>query len=1035
MEDIRYQWVNGESAYQRKKMLPLMEYEFYEFKEQRDYLYPINNADIGVPYVKGLVSVVLPVYNGEDLISLSIESILKQSYAKFEFIIVDDGSTDSTPEIVDRYAKLDSRIRVIHKGNEKLPKTLSRGFAEARGEFLTWTSADNIMDDDCLEQLVCELERFSDTDMVYANIRVIDENNNRILQNGWYPEKWRPDHVMLLKRITELNTKANNYIGAAFMYRHHVASVIGDYSQYKYGIEDYDYWMKVNSLFQLRHICSEKAIYSYRFHPGSLTAKDKELKITENRYKLMRLDAFRRNYYLKEMIWAIAGNGDNYSIYGDFIEALKQAGHIVITPEDARDYDWGLYSRLIWISFGEVVTDNIPKDAFKILYTNKKDNVRENEWDCLITEERVSNQDFLQNHKGWFSFATGQSMFPFLDAKAKSLFLYDMEREIEKDDDSSEKVSVVLPYEDNLEQLEEAAIRLCEQTISKESYEVIIVAYKDKAEVLRKKLSVLLAKAENIRVLASPEKDIATNYNIGIWEAKGKIVDLYNEAFLCESNYILQVLKCFSILGNISAILGETGSKQYIHPICRTDDLKMVGGLANTYSKKFSSNEMLLPVLELKRVKKTCLEFTDINVMCAKTPALNRKKQSFLENGKVLYDYQKKMLLPYDHWADLIQSNAEIYAKYYEVCGNSMGMERIEANFELAKIIKADLEQRNNSAGLKAKYTLHPRKKTQDTLSILDKYQDDMCKKDEVLVSVIVPVFRVEKYLSRCIESVLNQSIKKIEIILVDDGSDDRCPEICDGYAERDDRVTVIHQRNQGLSAARNQGIAYASGKYIVFVDSDDWIEPEMLEELCLAAEYFDADIAECGYKTIYGDKLDKTAGDSGQYLVLEGDDVLLEEVRWGSFKSVAWNKVYKRKLFDGGLRYPEGKWHEDMFLTYRLFALANRAVYVDYNLYNYDQTRTDSITGAPFSEKTLDTIEAWREKSQFLKKRNEWLYYECLDHYSWVALEWLKKCVENNIQGNRLNQVKKWIEEDCIEFDHVRPILGRVDQIRELLK
>ena len=161
-EDIRQetpekdkQECDSETPQSYSEMLSLPELEFYKYKESREQYYHISPDSIDTPCVKGLVSIVLPVYNGEEYLEKSIESVLRQTYENFEFIIVNDGSTDHTKEIVDKYALIDNRIRVIHKQNEKLPKTLSRGFSEARGEFFTWTSADNIMEKNNTAKNIC----------------------------------------------------------------------------------------------------------------------------------------------------------------------------------------------------------------------------------------------------------------------------------------------------------------------------------------------------------------------------------------------------------------------------------------------------------------------------------------------------------------------------------------------------------------------------------------------------------------------------------------------------------------------------------------------------------------------------------------------------------------------------------------------------------------------------------------------------------------------------------------------------------------
>ena len=194
---------------------------------------------------------------------------------------------------------------------------------------------------------------------------------------------------MLLRRITELNTRANNFIGAAFMYRSYVAKTLENYSTYKYGIEDYDYWMKVNENFQLRHICSDKPIYSYRFHSGSLTAQDKQLKITANRYRLMRLDSFRRDYMFKPLEWVIEGAEEAGKIGLEVIAALKKANHRVIDLNTVSQLGVSLYEKIIYLQFGgRECMAQLPEGTFRVLWCQQPETVNAKEWDCFISKRK-----------------------------------------------------------------------------------------------------------------------------------------------------------------------------------------------------------------------------------------------------------------------------------------------------------------------------------------------------------------------------------------------------------------------------------------------------------------------------------------------------------------------------------------------------------------------------------------------------------------------------------------------------------------------
>lgn len=245
------------------------------------------------------------------------------------------------------------------------------------------------------------------------------------------------------------------------------------------------------------------------------------------------------------------------------------------------------------------------------------------------------------------------------------------------------------------------------------------------------------------------------------------------------------------------------------------------------------------------------------------------------------------------------------------------------------------------------------------------------------LISVIIPVFGVEEYLNECITSVVDQTYKNLEIILVDDGSPDNCPQMCDKWAEKDERIKVIHKENGGLSDARNAGIEIATGKYIAFVDSDDFIRQDMLEKLYAALMKENADIAACGILSCEGDKENvwgckDFAGTPEQIYTLLYDDT--------AYPVAAWNKLYTRSCWQK-LRFPVGKTCEDAFTTYQLIHNAKRIVMIPEPLYCY-RIRPGSIMTSSFSMKKMDEEEAWRCNYQFIEKHYPGLKKAAFDFY-----------------------------------------------------
>lgn len=238
------------------------------------------------------------------------------------------------------------------------------------------------------------------------------------------------------------------------------------------------------------------------------------------------------------------------------------------------------------------------------------------------------------------------------------------------------------------------------------------------------------------------------------------------------------------------------------------------------------------------------------------------------------------------------------------------------------------------------------------------------------LISVIVPVYRVEEYLERCVKSILSQTYKNLEVILVDDGSPDQCPAICDACAEKDARVKVIHQENKGLSGARNAGIDAASGEYLAFVDSDDYVNPHFIEELYQLLQDTGCAIGQCRFSYVKGDGLVEE-GDSA-FCIYRGES-LMEQLYGPEEKAtcfvVAWNKLYRAELFkETGIRYPEGRIHEDEATTYRLFHEAKKLAFLDRALYGYYTENGGSITSV-FSAKRLQWLTAHEERIAFFKK------------------------------------------------------------------
>ena len=274
------------------------------------------------------------------------------------------------------------------------------------------------------------------------------------------------------------------------------------------------------------------------------------------------------------------------------------------------------------------------------------------------------------------------------------------------------------------------------------------------------------------------------------------------------------------------------------------------------------------------------------------------------------------------------------------------------------------------------------------------------------LLSIIVPVYKVESYLPKCIDSILAQTFTDFELILVDDGSPDNCPALCDAAAAKDARIRVIHQKNGGLSAARNAGLDVARGEWIGFVDSDDYIAPEMYEALYKAVQSTGADLALCDYAEV-----DETGAlcppmhislaeqvFTGRELLKNATDTMIQP---------AWNKLYRRAIF-AQLRYPEGKLNEDLFLIPEVCLQIQKAVVVPKALYYYVQRGGSIMSG----NKTLRHFDAAAAAQR---------YWECL--------------VENGAYDALANAAKFTMGSVSRVYRQLPPALRKASCSREMLR
>lgn len=224
------------------------------------------------------------------------------------------------------------------------------------------------------------------------------------------------------------------------------------------------------------------------------------------------------------------------------------------------------------------------------------------------------------------------------------------------------------------------------------------------------------------------------------------------------------------------------------------------------------------------------------------------------------------------------------------------------------------------------------------------------------LISIIVPIYNVEQYLDRCVQSILKQTYTNLEIFLVDDGSPDGCGAMCDDYAKNDNRIKVIHKKNGGLSDARNVAIDVATGEYIAFVDSDDYVSADYVETLYRLCKKYQCKVSVASFQTFLEDSEPVLLSNKEYHEDCQSAIEAIEQMFYQEkFDTAAWAKLYHRSLFDTGIRYPKGLLYEDLPTTYLLMAESDKVAFCNRFVYYY-LLRSNSIEGSEFCPRKMDS-------------------------------------------------------------------------------
>lgn len=294
------------------------------------------------------------------------------------------------------------------------------------------------------------------------------------------------------------------------------------------------------------------------------------------------------------------------------------------------------------------------------------------------------------------------------------------------------------------------------------------------------------------------------------------------------------------------------------------------------------------------------------------------------------------------------------------------------------------------------------------------------------LISIIVPVYNVEKYLDQCIESIINQTYKELEIFLIEDGSPDNCGAICDSWAKKDDRIKVFHVDNGGSARARNIGLLHAKGKYVGFVDADDFLMPSMYEILYKLAINSSAEITECGYYKVTSDVMHNSLNNlEGKTIrTFNTAEALLENVRDTVVQQVVWNKLYLKRII-GNTFFTEGKYIDDEFWTYKIIGSAKKIVSTTEKLYCYRQQEA-SMMHQSFSLRRMDALEAKLQRLKYLEQRFPSIVSEakCNLYFTCIYLQQMAlKDVNKKEQIVMKKKIKNCLNSFCMEKSDLKCI------------
>jgi glycosyltransferase involved in cell wall biosynthesis len=573
------------SAQGERLLMHWTEASFDNFLRRRDRRHGHDLSAVRCPSQPGLISIVLPVHDGGAWLAEAIDSVVAQHHAEWELIIVDDGSGDETPQIAAAAARRDPRLRIVTQPHRGLPQALNAGFRLARGQFLTWISADNRLRPDFIGRLIASLQADPSREMIYANYDLIDSEGGPLSGSDWCRDFQTPpgsNQIALPSDLLFLNMIDHNFIGPAFFYRDRALWLLGDFSPRRELCEDYDFFMRVNEALTLRRASFPDALYEYRLHESSLTARTPLGELKKRVSELLVFDDFRRDFMFSPIAWWIedmegatgVDRGERGIHWPSWSIGRVQEGGDSLMPPDTTDL--ASLPRL-WFPCACVrfcadlnpikpLETPLPAHTLKILVftgLGEPPPVVPDEWDlCVMTSERVGTPPLLDNaRRGWLQISEPDALWTALELRIRSEHIERIEqagREAEGDDAFKVTVAIcTLGVEGGLAQALES---VCTQEFKRDDYEILVVnnapgqSLTSLLDALRRQY--FMDRPHHLRGIDCPVPGVSAARNAAVAEARGEIMIFIDDDAVAAPDLLATLVDAFDRHGEMGVIGG-----------------------------------------------------------------------------------------------------------------------------------------------------------------------------------------------------------------------------------------------------------------------------------------------------------------------------------------------------------------------------------------------------------------------------------------------------------------------------------------------